>query len=278
MKRAGATSQRQPRPLIPPMSLLPNRKVTSTRQPPCRTIGGWRKPAVLAIVFAAMATVLTMETTLASAAASAPASASEPWTWQLNESESEQARSFMTKYGVDDATQDNLLAKLKRGQAWDALNGESSPVSEETTTVDQEQVTIKTYADGSIEVSSGLNISELKSAAAGDISTFSIGSCDQILGSGPVTYYYGCHAWDGVTLIKLGFYLDFYIGSSAKITQIWGPDSQCIGCNLSDHRLEYWNSAHTKARHTAKITVGPTHGTVWVEGHVTTSGYGTTHS
>ncbi|MDZ8276526.1 hypothetical protein R2Q81_11290 [Microbacterium aquimaris] len=108
---------------------------------------------------------------------------------------------FLDTHGVEEATRDTLVAKLESGELLDSQNG-SEPVSTSTTTTGGYEVTISTYADGSVSESRV----ELPTSAEtpGLVTPFGVTGC-----SGTATSRQGClvDRWDGV--IRQSFRADF---------------------------------------------------------------------
>lgn len=93
-------------------------------------------------------------------------------------------RDFYTKYGVDEATQDRLIASMEEGDLIDALSSGEEPVSAEEILRDGVIEVVYTYQDGSVAVTSLENPEPL---LPGSISPRAVSGCTINSGSGYVT-------------------------------------------------------------------------------------------
>jgi hypothetical protein len=125
------------------------------------------------------------------------------------------------QWGVLKKTQSQLLAKLSAGQAWDSLKG---GVAKSARTVNQsgKTVTVLTYGDGSIVISTIDNPS-LAPSSSGGITPNSIGYCT-ITGGSYWYDYENCAATINHVIYGMEFYFSYQGGgSSSSITNYYGP-------------------------------------------------------
>jgi len=224
--------------------------------------------------------VLAGSLALVASPAAATESPSES-TVELSANELQQLRSFLHENGVSGPTQKALLTKLQRGEPWDSLRPDASPVSEETTLHDRHATTRAVYADGSIVITS-VSKPTPESSGEGDVSPLSVEACS-VRNSPPYAVYYdSCRADVNYGIIRMGFYFNYQQITSlgAKITSYWGRFQHCFGCTLSDHRLERWSD--TQVRYSAECNIAfkgfPAGWTAWMQANVSMTNAWTTNN
>lgn len=129
-------------------------------------------------------------------------------------------REFWTEYGVTPNVQDALVNKLEVGGKLDSANAFAEPVDVSTTTHDGMNVTVETFADGSIRAS-GI---EQATAADEQVGTLDTGvtDCTVTSGTGFVAYT-GCQVFsaNGTQNIQFKVNYERYRGAHAKILRSW---------------------------------------------------------
>lgn len=71
---------------------------------------------------------------------------------ELTEQEILKIKNFLTDYGVNESTQEELIDKYKNGEMWDSITDSSNPINIQTIELDGETQTICYYHDGSVSV------------------------------------------------------------------------------------------------------------------------------
>lgn len=199
----------------------------------------------------------------------------------LSVDEVNQLRSMMTENGIDAATREALLAKIQRGELWDSLRPDVSPVTEVTTLDAQYAVTRSVYPDGSIAIST-VSRPTAGGTIEGGASPDGVTGCQVTTVPGLASFYKNCKADVNLLTIRMGFYFDFerVNGVGAKITAWRGRFHHCIGCVLSDHRIERFSN--TQVRYSTDLSVAfkgfPAGWTAWMQANVSMSNAWTTHN
>lgn len=127
-------------------------------------------------------------------------------------------REFWTANGVSTATQEALVDKLGSGELIDANKAVAEPVSVESTWTDGREVTVATFPDGSIVVTSA---EQPRTPAPGQISTQAgavYGNCKVTSGSGWINYK-NCEVVGDSGTYRIGFNVTYekYSGGYAQI-------------------------------------------------------------
>lgn len=138
----------------------------------------------------------------------------------------DEARDFLTDYGVDEETQEDLFTKFLSGERWDSFSSASTPVHVESSIEDSYDKTVSYYPDGSVAVSR----IERPAAQNGDggISVMSSpNGCT--VGSGGTRTNCSVDTWVG--LISMGFKANYNV-SSNTVSSVWGA-SWTIGGSCS---------------------------------------------
>jgi hypothetical protein len=136
----------------------------------------------------------------------------------------EEARAFWTSHGVPAEVQDTLVDELSTTGAIDAIRHGVDPVSVETLDESDATVTVSTFPDGSISVTS---VEKPVVVPPGQITTqASIAGCTAQGGSGYVNYT-GCVVSADAAIFKIAFKASYSVpnGASAKITSTWGAQA-----------------------------------------------------
>lgn len=137
-----------------------------------------------------------------------------------------EAGDFLTEYGVDQATQDDLFDKFLAGEPWDSFTSASTPVRVEETVEDGYNKTVSYYSDGSVAVSR-LEV-PVAPIATGGVSTMSEpNGCT--IGSGGARTNCNVDTWVG--LISMGFKANYNV-STNTVSSVWGA-SWTIGGSCS---------------------------------------------
>ncbi|TLM88227.1 hypothetical protein [Pseudarthrobacter sp. NamE5] len=139
--------------------------------------------------------------------------------------------SFWSSYNVPRDVQVKLLKKINAGEMTEANKSAAEPVNEETVDRDGFRSTVKTFADGSIAVTSLELPTEAVPAAEGQVTPMaSISSCTTYGGAGWASYQ-GClinHRTDTIYIEFRATY-EKYQGAYAQITNHWGGYIQTYG-------------------------------------------------
>lgn len=112
---------------------------------------------------------------IAAGAAIAPAHASDDW---------DNLRSYWSRFGVAEATQERLIDGLNRGAFPDSFT-DAAPVNEKTLKTETSVLTIRTFADGSISTT-GINASPASTSRG--VTPLSVSGCTVSSGSGYRTF------------------------------------------------------------------------------------------
>lgn len=184
-----------------------------------------------------VAAALTLGLGLAALPANA-ATAEDLDTEILTQAEHSKLTDFLTAYGVQAETQAALLNKIRNGESWDSMAG-STPVSTEVFTTARELREVRTFADGSIAVTT----MERPSATTSGVTPMSVGGCT-MGGVGTVSRTMkGCEVQHNLGLIKMGFYADYkYTYSSlgdpwvkaASIQRVYNPTALVVGGSFAE--------------------------------------------
>ncbi|WP_140400669.1 DUF5626 family protein [Gulosibacter sp. 10] len=153
-------------------------------------------------------------------------------------SEKELLQQEFEKYNVDKETQELLFQKLDEGVPWDSLAGTEEPIDSLVYTDNGHEITLETYPDGSIIATEvELPAHELE---AGEVAPLDWGCTYTSAGSANGGYWTGCNVTVNRLVLQMGFHLDYenVAGSSPKITNTYNYHHYCIGCSLTNHRLE----------------------------------------
>lgn len=191
----------------------------------------------------------------------------------LTASEENELRSFMAQHGVSESTQDSLITDFIDGKMWDSLTN-ADPVDTEVMDQGKDVVTVETYADGSIAVSTVPDFDEAPKEEGGFVGPMSVHGC-QYSGSTYAAYWTNCQADVNLGVIRQGFYFNYeYVnGLPSKITRYWGKYHHIIGGDLSNHRFIKFDDQHV--RYAADYSVAfkgfPAGWTTWMEVHVSGS-------
>lgn len=143
----------------------------------------------------------------------------------------EDARIFLTEYGVDEGTQEDLFAEFLAGGRWDSFSSTSTPLNVENTVEDGYNKTVSFYSDGSVAVSRIELPSALETPGIGARSAPN--GCT--VGSGGARTNCNVDMWVGV--ISMGFKANYNLTSNT-VSSVWGG-SWTIGgaCSTSQSYL-----------------------------------------
>lgn len=187
----------------------------------------------------------------------------------ITQDQQAELRDFLTRNGVEEKTQNELLRKLDQGKPWDSFSG-AQPVRSVKNVVNGVENVTKYYADGSVEVSS---MDQAKSpAVSGAPSLRSVGGCRLTSGSHYHANYEGCHANVDFGVVQMGFYFDRQTnpGVSGRITRYYGMHHRIIGGALSNHRFVKFNNQ--QVRYAADFSVAfkgfPAGWTAWMQANL----------
>lgn len=185
--------------------------MTTTRQ----------KIAVLAVACLAL---------LGAIGVAAPANA-ETSAVRLSATDEGQIRSFFTKFDVDSATQDQLVADFKAGIQWQSLTSTSVPATTSHKVSEGVDWNVETFADGSVRATgigdSGANTP--LSDRNGALSPRGVNDCGY--SDGVAGNYYNCNIYYWVGVVTSNFKANFTINGSGydSITSVWGSTFTAIG-------------------------------------------------
>lgn len=184
----------------------------------------------------------------------------------LSENELDELRAFLQMNHVPASDQDTLINKLEEGIPWDSLNNKS-PVSVETIRTRTEERVISRFEDGSVSVSA----LSLPSESNNGTGLRSVSSCKLKSSSNYHANYTGCYGNVDFGIIQMGFHFDRETnpGALGRITRAYGMQHRCLGCTLSNHRLEKFSPQ--RVRYSADSSVlfkdSPLGTTAWMEVH-----------
>ncbi len=131
-----------------------------------------------------------------------------------NTSDLDSVYDWYIEQGVDDATANTLVAKLRSGVLTDANTG-ATPTSVATDTSDGWQTTRSTYADGSISISK-LQVASEAAPVADGVAPFSVGDCSQVVGGSGYAKYYACGVYESTDLLAMSFRADYTLTNAAS--------------------------------------------------------------
>lgn len=134
-----------------------------------------------------------------------------------------QFEQWYAKYDVSTPTADALWAKFQGGSLLDSMKSGVSPVSERTQRVGTQTETVRTYADGSVDVSS---VEIPKVTPVGGASTMAVGACSGTTSSHYDTVYHNCAAEESNGILTMGFHVTYDI-------------VQGVGDKIVDHSTSY---------------------------------------
>jgi hypothetical protein len=145
-----------------------------------------------------------------------PAAAAPCFTAESNVEQ--EAREFLTQYGVDAATQDALVAALAAGERWDSFSG-GVPTKVHPTSVGRGQGTVSTFADGSIVVQS------IEKPQVGQATPFGVDQCVVQSSSNYHTTFDNCNIYTSSGVVGANFRANYTInnGGNASINSVWNP-------------------------------------------------------
>lgn len=161
----------------------------------------------------------------------------------LSEEEMISFLEFCNRYNVGEETQVDLLKKLKKGEKWDSMRG-VAPISSHNLQLDNgEEVSIKTFEDGSIIVS-GIDITEAEittndPSLGNSIGIFAIDPGTVTSGSG-YSNYKGAKVYQNNYLVNAHFYADFTLVQGTYndyITRVYDEKVIIIGGSVSNVQL-----------------------------------------
>jgi len=196
---------------------------------------------------------------------------------------------FLTTYNVDEKTQNNLIAKLKKGEVWDSIKKGQEPVSTYEKTTEEDVIeTISTFKDGSITVTTlEPNIVEFtKPAPSEGISTRAVSPGTVTGGSGYKSFKKAkAYVYSGIA--NAHFYADFTIvqGGNDYITRVYDYKIIGIGGTASYDNLKITRKtenldgkASAKLDFTWAAFNGGGSSTCWLKLNVGKDSYSTSYS
>jgi hypothetical protein len=186
-------------------------------------------------------------------------------------------RSTMTSYGVDQATQDQLIAKLEGGIVWDSLTEGAEPVAIVERDVADATERIETYADGSVVVTSLEKPTDVTGISGRALEW----GCTFVSAGSNGGYYKNCDVTVNFVIITQGFMVDYEnLKGSNMITDFWGYHHVIVGGALNNHRLERWSN--TQVRYSADFSLAfqgfPVGHTSWMQANLQGNTISTTHN
>lgn len=147
-----------------------------------------------------------------------------------NTSDLDSVYDWYIEQGVDDATANTLVAKLRSGVLTDANTG-ATPTSVATDTSDGWQTTRSTYADGSISISK-LQVASEAAPVADGVAPFSVGGdCSQVVGGSGYAKYYACGVYESTDLLAMSFRADYTLTNAGigAINDAYSPYANARG-------------------------------------------------
>ncbi|QDW62314.1 hypothetical protein [Oerskovia sp. KBS0722] len=148
-------------------------------------------------------------------------------------------RAFWTSHHVAAEVQDTLVAELATTGSVDAMEAGAEPVSVRTDDTGSATVSIATFADGSIAVSS---IEKPPDPQPGQISPrASVYGCSATTGSGYATYK-NCTVGSDNGIFKMNFLVNYekYQGANAKILAAWNAKATSTTGSITSPTRETW--------------------------------------
>lgn len=145
----------------------------------------------------------------------------------LSKSDKDTLNKWMKQYGVDDSTREALIAKYENGQLWDSITNSKSPTKIEK--LDDNSVK-RTYADGSISISSISGGSKTTTESNGSISINSVGGGTSTSGSGYINIK-GATVSEYQGVVNAQFLADYTLvnGGMDYITKVYNKKVVVIG-------------------------------------------------
>lgn len=175
---------------------------------------------------------------------------------EISAAEESQSRAFMSKFGVPEQTQDQLLDALaNEGDVGLANSPDATPVSVDLTEMDGSTFEVAVYADGSISVVEREIPVEVE---PGLITPMAVTGCTVTSGSGYVAYQ-GCKVQYQTHVFLYGFYANFSITPGYdSIDTVFGQfQGYAIG-----HSRDSWNLRILKRY---ENSAGPAHAELAIE-------------
>lgn len=142
-------------------------------------------------------------------------------------------REFYSAYGVSAKVQDAVIAGLRAGTL-PLSDAGGTPVKTEVVSRDSEVVTLLTYADGSISVSTVSNLAAKKNLSSSGVSPMSVSGCTRTVNTF-ADYYKNCIAKHKTALLTIAFRFDYQNirGTGSSITSYCCEEHSAIGGSYS---------------------------------------------
>lgn len=156
-----------------------------------------------------------------------------------------EVRAFFTEYGVDAATQDELVASMASGDLIDALKSGEEPVSSTTQVRDGFEETVLTYADGSVGVTA---LEVPQPAPTSGVSARAISGCTVHSGAGWASST-NCKVSHSAAYASLSFYANYQQTSSGgSISNIRNGEISATFGSVSDKSLKLIRANSTSSQ------------------------------
>lgn len=174
---------------------------------------------------------------------------------------------FLTDYGVSPENRAQLISKFQTGEAWDSLTG--IPVSTDTFKQGFDVVTVDTYADGSISVSTAPDLEAIAQESASDSLARSVHGCS-FSGSNYAGYWNNCMADVNQGVIRLYFTFDYQNvrDQGAKITAYRNAGHHVVGATIAPGGFARQSNTAVRYNATVNYYGGIGSQSVWIQANV----------
>lgn len=164
-------------------------------------------------------------------------------------------------WGVDDATADLLLEKVRNGIPLDSMTG-AAPITTTTSQVNGIERTLKTYSDGSII---GTEMEIPKAVPPGTITPLAgFGGCTRGTSAG-VSYAQDCYVYNSGLTVGASFYTSYSRWSGGSSVWNWHtPTYNVIGGNVTNAQFTQPNGYTIQLRFNVNTLGYPT-STAWLQ-------------
>lgn len=170
-----------------------------------------------------------------SAVSEAALDPSSKTTADITSTEIDEIRGKLLEYDVPRSQADQLVNKLKKGEAWDSFKETAQPISTAEFNNGSEEGTIERYEDGSIIVSTLDIPTEVNESTA---QPFGISQCNMISVVGATTAT-NCQASRNYLVMDMSFRFDFFVsGTYGQITKYYSPVIGGIGFSYDPPTFE----------------------------------------
>lgn len=157
-------------------------------------------------------------------------------------------RSFLSKYDVNEPTQEALMKKLEAGQTWDSINASSVPTDVEEKAVGRDIETVSTFMDGSITVDTAPDfegdVEKANDDSPSRIEAQAVKQCKFKKAGSYGGYWTNCKATQNSGIIGMSFRFNYQNikQSGAKITKYGNGDFHIFGGTISKLKFKKTSS------------------------------------